>query len=322
VTHEEVSFEELGGADVHGETSGVAHAVYSSEPECLAAIRELLAFLPSNNLDEPPLLAADDADDRRDESLLDVIPLLASSPYDMHDVIRPVVDHGQFFEIMAGFAGNVLVGFARLGGRPVGVVANQPAVLAGVRQPEARHVAVDGLVLAGADLEGLVPDADVSAVDPDGFEVALPRLGVKHVLTREALEFIAELARKFAPRVEELLARREARQREIDAGRLPIDRGFEVEPDDLLRRDIITQIMCNFFLDIPAVEKKWRFSFAEKFKTEIAELQQMQTDGLLKLNAKALEVLPAGRLLVRNICMVFDHYLKGGGQSGRFSKVI
>jgi oxygen-independent coproporphyrinogen-3 oxidase len=108
----------------------------------------------------------------------------------------------------------------------------------------------------------------------------------------------------------------------IDAGKLPIDRGFEVAPDDLLRRDIITQIMCNFLLDIPAVENKWRFNFAEKFRTEIAELQQMQTDGLLKLDAKALEVLPAGRLLVRNICMVFDHYLKGSGQSSRFSKVI
>jgi oxygen-independent coproporphyrinogen-3 oxidase len=108
----------------------------------------------------------------------------------------------------------------------------------------------------------------------------------------------------------------------IDAGQLPIDRGFEVEPDDLLRRDIITHIMCNFFLDIPAIEKKWRFGFSEKFKAEIADLQQMQADGLLKLDAKALEVLPAGRLLVRNICMVFDRYLKGAGQSGRFSKVI
>ncbi|MEZ4586134.1 MAG: acyl-CoA carboxylase subunit beta [Gemmatimonadales bacterium] len=132
VTHEEVSFEQLGGADVHGETSGVAHAVYSSEPECLAAIRELLGYLPSNNVDEPPELASDDPEDRREESLLDVIPESATSPYDMHDVIRAVVDHGAFFEIMPGFGGNILVGFARLGGRSVGVVANQPAVLAGV----------------------------------------------------------------------------------------------------------------------------------------------------------------------------------------------
>jgi oxygen-independent coproporphyrinogen-3 oxidase len=129
---------------------------------------------------------------------------------------------------------------------------------------------------------------------------------------------ISKVCDNFSQNVRDL----EAYYRLIDAGQLPIDRGFEVEPDDLLRRDIITHIMCNFFLDIPAVEKKWRFSFAEKFRTEIADLQQMQTDGLLKLDAKALEVLPAGRLLVRNICMVFDYYLKGSGQRSRFSKVI
>jgi oxygen-independent coproporphyrinogen-3 oxidase len=129
---------------------------------------------------------------------------------------------------------------------------------------------------------------------------------------------ISKVCDNFSQNVRDL----ETYYRLIDAGQLPIDRGFEVAPDDLLRRDIITHIMCNFFLDIPAVEKKWRFSFTEKFKAEIADLQQMQTDGLLKLDAKSLEVLPAGRLLVRNICMVFDHYLKGSGQSSRFSKVI
>ena len=132
VTHEEVSFEDLGGADVHGETSGIAHRVASSEPECIASIRELVGFLPSNNLDDPPSRPADDPDDRRDEALLDVIPESPASPYDMHEVIRAIVDHGQFFEIAGGFAGNILVGFARMGGRSVGVVANQPAVLAGV----------------------------------------------------------------------------------------------------------------------------------------------------------------------------------------------
>jgi oxygen-independent coproporphyrinogen-3 oxidase len=129
---------------------------------------------------------------------------------------------------------------------------------------------------------------------------------------------ISKVCDNFSQNVRDL----EEYYRLIDAGKLPIDRGFEVAPDDLLRRDIITRIMCNFFLDIPAVEKKWRFSFEEKFKEELAELQQMQTDGLLRLDAKTLEVLPAGRLLVRNICMVFDHYLKDGGQSSRFSKVI
>lgn len=132
VTHEEVSFEELGGADIHAETSGIAHRVASSEPECIASIRELVGFLPSNNLDSPPSRPADDPEDRRDESLLDVIPESPASPYDMHEVIRAVVDHGQFFEIAEGFAGNILVGFARMGGHPVGIVANQPAVLAGV----------------------------------------------------------------------------------------------------------------------------------------------------------------------------------------------
>ena len=132
VTHEEVSFEQLGGADVHGETSGVAHAVFGSEPECLAAIRELVGFLPGNNLDEPPPRASGDPDDRREERLLTLIPDAAATPYDMHEVVRAVVDQGRFLEIHAGYAPNIVVGFARLGGRPVGVVANQPAVLAGV----------------------------------------------------------------------------------------------------------------------------------------------------------------------------------------------
>jgi len=132
VTHEEVSFEALGGADVHGETSGIAHGVFPTEPECLAAIRELTGFLPSNNLDRAPVRATDDPGDRRDESLLRVIPDAPATPYDMHDVIRPVVDDGRFFEIQGGYAQNIVVGFSRLGGTPVGVVANQPAVLAGV----------------------------------------------------------------------------------------------------------------------------------------------------------------------------------------------
>jgi propionyl-CoA carboxylase beta chain len=132
VTHEAVSFETLGGADVHGETSGIAHAVYASEAECLAAIRELVDYLPANNLAEPPSRSSDDPDDRRDERLLELIPESPATPYDMHEVIRAVVDRGRFFEVHAGFAQNMLVAFARLGGRSVGVVANQPAVLAGV----------------------------------------------------------------------------------------------------------------------------------------------------------------------------------------------
>jgi len=132
VTHEEVDFEGLGGADVHGGTSGVAHFVHDSELECLASIRTLLGFLPSNNVDPAPALAGGDPADRREEALLDVVPDEPSQPYDMHEVIRRVVDGGEFFEVQRDYAGNLLVGFARLGGHPIGVVANQPAVLAGV----------------------------------------------------------------------------------------------------------------------------------------------------------------------------------------------
>jgi propionyl-CoA carboxylase beta chain len=127
-----VSFDQLGGADTHASTSGVAHFAHDSEPEALAAIRELLSYLPSNNLDDPPLRSTNDPVDRRDESLLDVIPESATKPYDMHDVIRPIVDEGTFFEVQRDYAENILTGFAHLGGRPVGLVANQPAVLAGV----------------------------------------------------------------------------------------------------------------------------------------------------------------------------------------------
>jgi propionyl-CoA carboxylase beta chain len=132
VTHEEVSFDELGGADTHGGTSGVAHFVHDSEAECIQAIRELLGFLPLNNLDEPPIGALSDPADRRDQALLDVIPDTPNKPYDMHAVIGRVVDENVFLEVQHGYADNILVGFARLGGTPVGIVANQPAVLAGV----------------------------------------------------------------------------------------------------------------------------------------------------------------------------------------------
>jgi len=132
VTHEEVDFEHLGGADVHGATSGVAHFVHDSELECLAAIRTLLGFLPGNNVDPAPSVTATDPPDRREEALLDIVPDSPTKPYDMHDVIRRVVDQGEFFEVQRDYAGNLLVGFARLDGRSIGVVANQPAMLAGV----------------------------------------------------------------------------------------------------------------------------------------------------------------------------------------------
>jgi len=108
----------------------------------------------------------------------------------------------------------------------------------------------------------------------------------------------------------------------LDAGKLPLDRGIELEPDDLLRRDIITRLICNFMLDISALETKWDFSFHTHFKPELEDLHKMQADGLLLIEDKMLRVLPAGRLLVRNICMVFDSYLRKGDGRSRFSKVI
>jgi propionyl-CoA carboxylase beta chain len=132
VTHEDVTPEQLGGADVHGSVSGVAHFVHDSEAECLAEIRRLLSFVPSNNLDDPPVRPSADPPDRRDEELLEIVPDNPNKPYDMHDVIRRVVDDGDLLEVHHGYAGNLIVGLARLGGHPVGVIASQPAVLAGV----------------------------------------------------------------------------------------------------------------------------------------------------------------------------------------------
>jgi propionyl-CoA carboxylase beta subunit len=131
VTHEEVSKEQLGGATTHNATSGVAHFVADDDRECLALIRDLLSFIPSNNLDDPPRRAPDDSPDREDEALDRIVPESPNQPYDMLDVIHAVVDEGYFLEVHQHFAKNILVGFARLDGRPIGVVANQPAVLAG-----------------------------------------------------------------------------------------------------------------------------------------------------------------------------------------------
>ncbi|PYN80468.1 MAG: methylmalonyl-CoA carboxyltransferase [Candidatus Rokuibacteriota bacterium] len=131
VTHETVSAEDLGGARTHGTTSGVAHFAADSEEECLALIRELMTFLPQNNLEDPPLRATRDPVDRRDESLQSIVPDQPNKPYDMLDIVRTVLDDHYFFEVHAGFAPNLIIGFGRLGGRPVGIVANQPTHLAG-----------------------------------------------------------------------------------------------------------------------------------------------------------------------------------------------
>ncbi len=132
VTHEEVTFEELGGAMTHNETSGVAHFAAESEEHALFMTRTLLSFLPRNNMEDPPVIACQD-DPLRTEDMLDsIIPDNPNKPYDMHEVINAVVDDGDFFEVHEHYAKNIIVGFARLNGRSVGIVANQPAVLAGV----------------------------------------------------------------------------------------------------------------------------------------------------------------------------------------------
>jgi propionyl-CoA carboxylase beta subunit len=131
VTHETVSAEDLGGAATHGGTSGVAHFAADSEEECLALIRELMSFLPQNNLEDPPLRPTLDPVDRRDESLQTAVPDQPEKPYDIKEIVRTVLDDRYFFEVQADFAANLVIGFGRLGGRPVGIVANQPAHLAG-----------------------------------------------------------------------------------------------------------------------------------------------------------------------------------------------
>ena len=131
VTHEEVTKDQLGGAHTHNETSGVAHFMCRDDAECLSMVRELLSFVPSNNLEDPPRKACTDTIDRLDEKLDTLIPDQSNMPYDMKDVIHTVVDDGYFFEIHEHYAKNIVVGFARFNGKPVGIVANQPAMLAG-----------------------------------------------------------------------------------------------------------------------------------------------------------------------------------------------
>ena len=132
VTHEDIDMEGLGGADVHASISGVAHFAHDSEPECLAAVRDLMDYLPQNNTEVPPHRATDDPHDRQDDKLLDIVPDNSNKPYDIHDVIEAVVDDREFYEVHQAFARNLIVGFAHVGGHAVGIVANQPAVLAGV----------------------------------------------------------------------------------------------------------------------------------------------------------------------------------------------
>ncbi|HDN80298.1 MAG TPA: methylmalonyl-CoA carboxyltransferase [Chloroflexi bacterium] len=131
VTREEVTFEELGGANVHASKSGVAHFMADNEDECFRIIRSLLSYIPQNNMEDPPFVPTEDDPNRQDLELDEIVPESPTRPYDIKEVIRRVVDNGEFLEVHTNYAPNIVVGFARLGGFSVGIVANQPKVLAG-----------------------------------------------------------------------------------------------------------------------------------------------------------------------------------------------
>lgn len=132
VTHEDVTKDELGGAMTHNAKSGVAHFAADSDEHALRLTRELLSFIPSNNMESPPFIPTSDPEDRADKSLNEVVPKSSNQPYDIRDIVHSVVDDGYFFEVQEHYAQNIVIGFARLGGYSVGIVANQPAFLAGV----------------------------------------------------------------------------------------------------------------------------------------------------------------------------------------------
>ncbi len=132
VTHEEVSFEDLGGASVHAETSGVCHVAADSEADALYLVRKMLSYLPQNNMEDPAFLPTRDDPLRGEARLDEIVPDDPSKPYNIKDIIRLIMDDSQFFEIHENFAANIVVGFARLGGHSIGIIANQPLVLAGV----------------------------------------------------------------------------------------------------------------------------------------------------------------------------------------------
>jgi propionyl-CoA carboxylase beta chain len=132
VTHEDVSKEELGGATTHSTKSGVAHFTGDDEEQTLMMVRELVSFLPSNNMEEAPVKSTIDPSDRTDENLQHIVPADPNKPYDMHEIIQSVIDNKHFLEVQPGYAKNIICGFARFAGQPVGIVANQPAHLAGV----------------------------------------------------------------------------------------------------------------------------------------------------------------------------------------------
>jgi acetyl-CoA carboxylase carboxyltransferase component len=169
VTHEDVSFEDLGGASVHSTKSGVCHVVGDNETQTLLLVRELLGYLPQNNMEDPPYLPSKDDPLRAEADLDTIIPDNPNKPYDMKEVIKRVVDDGIFFEVQPDFASNIVVGYARLGGHSVGIVGNQPAVLAGVLDIKASEKAARFIrtcdcfnvpIITFVDVPGYMPGTD------------------------------------------------------------------------------------------------------------------------------------------------------------------
>ncbi|MEM6282013.1 MAG: acyl-CoA carboxylase subunit beta [Chloroflexota bacterium] len=169
VTHEEVTSEELGGASVHASKSGVSHVVGENETETLLLVRELLTYLPQNNMEDPQFMPSTDDPLRSDADLDEIVPLEPNKPYDIKDVIDCVVDDGQFYEIHEEYAANIVVGFARMGGHSVGIVANQPMVLAGVLDIKASQKAARFIrlcdsfnipIITFVDVPGYMPGTD------------------------------------------------------------------------------------------------------------------------------------------------------------------
>ncbi len=169
VTHEQVTSEELGGAMTHATKSGVAHFACENEAEAITTLRKLISYLPQNNLEEAPYVETDDPLDRADEELNGIVPDNPNKAYDMKDIITHVVDNGEFLEVHADFATNIVVGFARLGGRSIGIIANQPAVLAGVLDINSSNKAARFIrfcdcfnipILTFEDVPGFLPGTD------------------------------------------------------------------------------------------------------------------------------------------------------------------
>jgi len=169
VTHEHVTSEELGGAMAHAGKSGVAHFACENEADAITVLRKLLSYVPQNNLEDPPFIETDDPIDRTEEALNTIVPDNPNKSYDIKDVIHYVVDNGEFLEVHADFATNIVVGFARLGGRSIGIIANQPAVLAGCldinsSSKAARFIrfcdAFNVPILTFEDVPGFLPGTD------------------------------------------------------------------------------------------------------------------------------------------------------------------